>query len=492
MKKIITLAMAAITAVLMTSCDSTFVGLEVKPNDKLTLNIEIEDVTATTAKVKVTHDGQASDSWYGLLTTSVNENEEQLITEAAAQFVANGTGEGLHKSKNYVSILKNLEPQTAYKYIAFGLTAEGKVYGNSASYEFITEAQDTPGGNEPDDPNVDPEDPVVGSMRVNSAWKVRYKGAGVLYEQNYDHVVEVKSTDNNPYIVTVVYASEWNPIYLPELGEALIVDMKEYLAEFNKSNGTNYTLNDMLYRGDAADAFDLYPGYYKAVALGVTADGRLSNLYAVSDTFEVKEPVATDAFKAWLGNWTVVGSNSLNCELTITTHVANRSVWVLGWSGVSDWSINVDYNRDRDDLTFYSQLVAQNFDFGTYGVGDVYFLAGDDEGYFYQMNSSGYGIAIAGILDDGTRAIVQYGVGVTDYPSFDKMFFMAKIGNDFFDISMDASPIFPCIMAPHEQSSPASLSVGKSYIGSRYTSLRKPATKFVLTPRKDVPRFFQK
>ena len=72
------------------------------------------------------------------------------------------------------------------------------------------------------------------------------------------------------------------------------------------------------------------------------------------------------------------------------------------------------------------------------------------------------------------------------------MFFMAKIGDDFFDISMDASPIFPCIMAPHEQSSPASLSVGKSYICSRYTSLRKPATKFVLTPRKDVPRFFQK
>ncbi len=474
------MAVAAVAAMAVTSCvevEDSGKKQEIELNENLTLTVEIDNVTSTTAKVKVTHDGLSSDSWFGILTSDVDTNEQEIINSAVDKFVADGASEGLHKSKSYVSVLKELEPQTSYKYIAFGLTEDGVVYGNSASYEFITEAEQSSGGNEGDNDNDD-EQQISGSMRVNSAWSVRYIGAGELHEQKFDHIVEVKSTDNNPYVVTIVYASEWNPLFLPELGNALIVDLKEYLAYFNQAYNTNYTLNDMLYRGDGQDAFNLDPGYYKAVAIGVNGEGNLTNLYAVSETFEVKEPIATDAYKAWLGNWKVTGRNNLTSDILVTTKVANKSFYMLGWSGVSDWSVAVDYNAELDSMFFYSQIVAYDFNLGDYGIGDIYFLAGDDEGYFYQMSGSGYGIAIGGILDDGARAIVQYGVGVTDYPSFDKMFFMAKIGNDYYDISMSQSPTYPCIMEPIEEPTTT------SRMGLCSTSLKKPTQSFKLTPHK--------
>ncbi|MBQ9138440.1 MAG: hypothetical protein IJX65_07395 [Alistipes sp.] len=435
MKKLTNLlrvAMVAVAAIAMAACDegSESKGDDAKLNQELVLEVDVDNITATTAKVKVTHNGLATDTWYGFLTEDVYDSEEELIAMAAEQFAAEGTGEGLRKSKSYVTVLKELTPDTAYKYIAFGMTAEGVVYGSSASVEFTTEASGSSG-----DEN-ESGDQTVNGMTLHSAWTLRYIGAGTLYEQKFDHIVEVKSTDTNPYVVTVVYASEYDPKYLRELGEELIVQMKEYLAYFNQANNTTYTLNDMLYRGDGAEAFDLEPGYYKAVAIGVKADGTLSGLYSTSDTFEVKTPIATDAYKAWLGEWTILGANNVTNSISLTTKMPNKSLYMVGWSNISDWSVEVEYNSDLDSLFFYSQLVAEDVDFGTeYGVGDVYFLGFDDDDYFYTTGSGDYYICIAGILDTGARGIARYGVGVTDYPQFNRMSFMAHIGDEYYSIA---------------------------------------------------------
>ena len=263
-KNLFRMAMVALAAIAFAACDeATKPQEEQKPqvNENLTLAVDVEDITATTAKIKVAHDGQATDTWFGFLTEEVDISEQELIEVAAAEFVASGSYDGLRKSKNYVTIIKELKPETAHKYIAFGLTTDGVVYGNSSSVEFTTEAEQSAGGGD----NTDPEDGTVNGMTPNPAWSLQYVGADTLHEQKLDHVVKVTSRDTNPYVVTVVYASEYDPKDLRELGETLIVELKEYLAYFNNANGTNYTLNDILYRGDGAEAFDLVPGQYKAV-----------------------------------------------------------------------------------------------------------------------------------------------------------------------------------------------------------------------------------
>lgn len=115
-------AMAAIAP--MVAC-----GGEDEPTTQLPalkLNVEVENITTTTAKIKVTHDFEAKDSWYGFVTDDTTTDAKSLVGEV----VANGIDQkNFHRSKQYVSLLESLAPDTNYRYIATGLTAEGVQYG---------------------------------------------------------------------------------------------------------------------------------------------------------------------------------------------------------------------------------------------------------------------------------------------------------------------------------------------------------------------------
>ena len=271
-------ALAALAVMAAFACDKAPDGKDSALNEALELTVDVEDITFTSAKVKVTHDGEKSDTWYGFLTEDVEGDEDSLITAAVEAYMDGESSEGLRKSKNYVKVLKDLKPGVAYKYIAFGLSSEGEVYGTSASAEFVTIPSDSPA----------PElgDPAVDGMTVNPAWTVNYVGKGVLYEEEYDHVVTVNSTDRNTYAITIVYASLWNLDDLYDMAVLFAEDLVAYIDEFNEYYGTSYTVAEALYSGTASDAFDLDPGYYMAVALGITEEGKVSGYYAVSDVFE--------------------------------------------------------------------------------------------------------------------------------------------------------------------------------------------------------------
>ena len=400
-------------------------------NEALELIVDVEDVNYTSAKIKVTHNGAKSDTWYGFLTDMVGSDEEELINDAIDAYMNGESDEGLRKSKNYVTVFKELNPGTKYKYIAFGLTADGKSYGTSASVEFETIADSNEGGSE-EGGNVDTGD-VVNGMRKNSAWTVNYVGEGVLYEKEYDHVVTVNSTDRNTYAITVVYASLWNVNDLYDMAVMFADDMVAYIEEYNDYYGTSYTVADLLYKGTASDAFNLDPGYYMAVAIGITPEGKVSGLYAVSEVFEVKEQIPTEEYKSWLGDWTIVGENNVEFNVTFSKHVTNKSFWVYGWEGFEDIPIDVEYSKERNDVIFYAQPVAQNYYLEEWDMyANMYFLGCDVENQFYTTESGNYNIAIAGILDDGQRALVRYGVNDIGYPKFTTMSYAAEIDGDYY------------------------------------------------------------
>ena len=419
-----------IAAMAAFACEKTPAGGGSSLNEDLELVVDVEDITLTSAKIKVTHNGQKSDTWYGFLTEIVAGDEEELISQAVEDYMNGDSSEGLRKSKSYVTVLKDLKPGTAYKYIAFGLSADGKVYGSSASVEFETKLDGT--GSGPGDGGQTPGNPEVDGMKVNKAWTVNYVGEGVVNGEDYDHVVTVNSTDRNTYAITIVYASLWNLDDLYDMAVLFAEDLVAYVDEYNEYYGTSFTVGDALYSGTASDAFDLYPGYYIAVALGITPEGKVSGLYAISDVFEVKEAIPTEQYKSWLGDWTIVGENDVEFTVTLSRHVANRSFWMYGWEGFEDIPVDVEYSEERNDLTFYAQLVQENYYLEEYDVtANMYFLGGDVDDNFYTVIDGNYGIAIAGVLEDGQRALVRYGVNQPGYPKFMSMFYAAEVGGQY-------------------------------------------------------------
>ena len=488
-KHLALMAMAAVAAIAFTACDEVPQGEQKNPNlnHDLTITVDIESVTSQSAKVKVTHNGSSTDTWYGFLTNEVTRSDRELIKEQVDAFKVSASTISLHASKSYVQILANLTPDTPYKYIAFGLSEEGEEYGNYGVLEFTTQSL---GGTTGGGGGGTGGGEIINGMKENSAWSVEYIGKGTLYEEEYDHIVKVTSVDQNPYMMTVVYASEWDPSQLRDLAEMLIDSNIAYIEEFNNYYGTSYTLADMLFVGDGYDAFNLYPGYFKALAIGVTPEGKVSGHYAVSDTFEVKEEVASAAFRAWLGNWEVVGNNDVTYTVNFSNGLANRYFYMSYWEGDMDFVVKVDYNADLDALFFYSQTVQEGVNFGEYGTGNLYFYGIDRDGSLYTNESGDYGIAIAGILDGGQRAIVRYDDdSVQGYPFFDYMQFIADIGGTFYRLTNAELLQMPAAMNPAGGQIAVSPSIKRSPEALR-TSLRKPECVYRAYPSMFRPASF--
>lgn len=459
-KTIMKAVVVAMAAMAVLSCQEKPGAGEGDPqlNEDLELTVDVEDITYTSAKIKVTHNGAKSDTWFGFLTEVVEGDEDELINQAVEAYMNGETEEGLRRSKSYVNVYKDLTPGTSYKYIAFGLSADGKVYGSSASVGFVTVTTPGEGGN--GGGNNDGGGEVVNGMKVNKAWTVNYVGKGVINDVEYDHVVTVNSTDRNTYVVTIVYATLWDVNKLYDETVLFRDDMLAYIDEMNDYYGSQITVADLVKSGSSSDAFDLEPGYYMAVALGITPEGEVSGLYATSEVFEVKEQVPTEEYKAWLGDWTIVGENDVEFNVTLTRHVTNRSFWMFGWEGFEDIPVDVVYDKGRNDLTFYAQLVQENYYLEDYDVtADMYFLGLDDDNKFYSVDESNYAIAIAGVLDGGQRALVRYGVNDIAYPIFVSMFYAAKINGEYKSFPGDL-PTFRGIAAMNP-AEPAASSLAK-------------------------------
>ena len=56
----------------------------------------------------------------------------------------------------------------------------------------------------------------------------------------------------------------------------------------------------------------------------------LSNLYAASKAFEVKEEQPSELYSEWLGEWVFKGDNGVSNNVTISQKTANREIYFSG------------------------------------------------------------------------------------------------------------------------------------------------------------------
>ena len=188
----------------------------------------------------------------------------------------------------------------------------------------------------------------------------------------------------------------------------------------------------------------------KTFAIGITAKGEVSGLYAVSPTFHIEEEKPTALYNGWLGDWVIKGDNNISNNVVIGRKVANKSINLIGLMGLP-FSIEGVYSAERNDIVFSAQVVATDYTLSDGSVVDIHLLGLDQEGKYYGLDNGNYGIAIAGVIENGKRAIARYGLNQPGYPKFNAMFLTAYVGGKYYDLG-DNIPAFNGIaeLAPVE------------------------------------------
>ena len=404
MKKFFRFAAIAVAAIALFSCekppqgdDTQTPGGNEKPEqtvpeytEDLTFTLDVTEVEADKAKIKVEHNGTTKDTWIGFETTETD------IEKAIADFIAEGNVT-LKKNTSTTMTVRGLEPETKYTFVAVGVKADGTTYGTHATVEFTTAKAE------------EPTPPAPEGYTVNPNWTVTYIGE---YEEGgkvYDNVVVVETTDTNPYFVTA-----WPVDYFNELGIAKIVDEEikawnEMLAQYPGA-----TWADIVYAESILSQVSIDPEYgtkWYAMAIGCDTNGKATGLYALSEVIDLEnlgggeEEEPTAEYAAWLGDWTFTGANGVAWPITFSKGKANKSFIMTGWEGFGDLGVVVEWDATNQIWAAMIQNLG-TFEFQGGKTGDVWFAAYDAEGYFYPVD--GIPAFLGGYDEEGNRVAVGY------------------------------------------------------------------------------------
>ena len=399
MKKIFRFAAIAVAAIALLSCEKDPQGGSTQKPDggstntptteyteDLKFTLEVAEVEADQAKIKVEHNGTTKDTWYGFATT------ESDVNKAIADILAEGNVTLKKNTKTNVTV-RNLEPETEYTFIAVGIKADGTQYGEPATVKFTTAKAE------------EPTPPAPEGYTVNPNWTVTYIGAGEVDGKSYEHVISVNSTDSNTYLTSVVSKSDYDTYGIEAIAESEIAYWTDYVNQFNQANGTNYDLSALLYTGSVEEGWTLEGGEYVALAIGATAAGA-TGYYAASEPFAIVEADLSEGYAAWLGDWTITGANGLTQQVTFSKGKANETFIMTGYEGPDAEGLDVTVNWIEEEgcWAIYNQKIG-TYNFGQYGPGDIWFLG---EGENEDIYLSEVPICIGGKFEDGSLGAIGY------------------------------------------------------------------------------------
>lgn len=393
--------------------------------------VEVESVEAESATVKVKHSGHNDDTWVGFATTSTNVSVS--IEDKVEELMAAGDEiEGLSSGRSKTITLTDLQPDTDYTFIVFAITKYGDVYGTYESVRFRT--------------------PI--KMQVNEAWKIEYTGRQFIEENEYENTVTVTSSDKNPYFMTIVTKERFESTDRETLLQEELDALKEFVEQYNSYYQVETKFEDWCFSGNAIDAFGLEFGYtYIAMAIGATADGELTGLYAYTEEFQPYEEEMTEAYASWIGDWTFTGSNGVEFNVNIAKDRSNKTFVMTGWEGEEASHCEVIIDWYGDSWMLWTQYIFGGTD-PTYGAFEVYFCPVDaNSGYRYLGD---YPICVGAVTSDGTRMVGAYLEGEL---TFTHMQFIAEWPDGPHPITMTRQfPHFPITVTP----GPATLSVNSA------------------------------
>lgn len=450
MKKFFRFAAIAVAAIALFSCekppqgdDTQTPGGNEKPEqtvpeytDDLTFTLEVVEVEADQAKIKVEHNGTTKDTWYGFATT------ESDVDKAIADVLAEGNVTLKKNTKTNITV-RNLEPETEYTFIAVGIKADGTTYGNHAIIEFTTAKAE------------EPTPPAPEGYTVNPNWTVTYIGEYEEQGKVFEHVVLVESSDTNPFFITA-----WPVDYYEELGIEAIVAAEikaweEMLAQYPGATWADIVSDE----STMAEAM-IEPEYgtkWYAMAIGCDTNGQPTGLYALSEVIDLEnlggeEEEPTAEYSAWIGDWTFTGANGVAFDVTMKQGKANKTYKLAGWEGPESegLDIKVEWMADYGIWVIYAQSFG-TFSFGASGNGEIWLTPESKDGYIYPVE--GIPACMGGMTEDGQMVVEGYSEELEDgsVVEMTTMMYLAKLEADgkYYGItSVKEWPTFPLTVTP--------------------------------------------
>lgn len=346
-------------------------------NQDLEFTLEVSEVEATSAKIRVEHNGDRDDTWYWFVTDETN------INEAILNKVDELTAEGnitLQKSTGKNVTVKDLDAKTTYTFVVFGLSSEGEVYGTPADIEFTTKADIT-------------------DLVESDEWTLSYEG-----RKDGKELFGVECDENSIYLFDVVdayYVS--NEQGEPEYLDDYILMTVEQTQSFLDNGITPAQLFEYGYlqTGSGILATDrMASGYYFLIAIGYDEDACPTGTYSVG-LIEIAAEESSAEYLQWVGTYTATGANGISYTLQVEEYDPNYMYAIFGWETGADLEADKDNDGKSDGVDFNTA-----FGEGFIPAFPAYFTQGKMDFYEYivtqlQMDEAGTVIADFGLYGWG-------------------------------------------------------------------------------------------
>ena len=309
MKNTLKFILASFCALAFIGCEPAEPELDSNLNKDLTFTLELDEVDATSAKIKVSHNGTKEDTWFGFATTEANPLD--AVEDLVAEVLANTSKVSLKKSTQTTYSVKELTPETEYTFVVVGLTAEGVVYGFPNSIEFKTTRD------------------LTKLVEDKNRWKLSYERVADEDGNKFEGVT-VECADDDLYYFE--YVSEYY-ITDPETGDLLLEDYADYIANgmIPEYIAAGYKPEQFTYVGGGTLFIPrVESGKYYAFVVGMTAEGVHDGSYTTF-AFEVLEEAATAEYEQWFGTYEVTAANEVSYVIDIQHYDNNFMYAVTGW-----------------------------------------------------------------------------------------------------------------------------------------------------------------
>lgn len=290
-------------------------------NQDLEFTLEVSETDATSAKIRVEHNGERNDTWYYFVTTE--SDIDQAILDEVEKLQKEGDVT-LQRSTGKNITVKNLEAKTTYTFVVFGLSSEGEVYGTPADIEFTTKADIT-------------------NLTESDEWAITYDG-----REDGKELFTINCAENSIYyfdIVDAYYVCNDNgePEYLDDYMIMMVEDLQS-LVDYGYT-GKDFLELGILQTGPGTlSTARMISGYYFAFAIGYDADAVPTGTFSV-ELIEIEEEEATADYLKWVGVYEVKDVDNKAYTISIYPEDNNYMYAIVGWE-TGSWLEKPDGGMD--------------------------------------------------------------------------------------------------------------------------------------------------